>query len=487
MRSGISRIGRFKTYESGFVLTIAVLAFLLMPLAQTAFGAEEEVKPFSNAPVSFADLVAQVRNEVVNISSTTVIKRGPIPSPFGPHKQFRDFFGDDFFERFFGQIPKERRQRSLGSGVVIDPKKGYILTNNHVVANAEEINVRLNDGKEYKAEVVGRDPKTDLALIKTKNPLNVKIGAPLGDSDAVKVGEWVMAIGNPFGLERTVTVGILSAKGRVIGAGPYDDFLQTDAAINPGNSGGPLFNMKGEVIGINTAIVATGQGIGFAIPINLAKELLPQLETGKVIRGWLGVSIQEVTEDIAKSFKLEKAEGALVAEVMEDSPAEKGGLERGDIVIGFDGNDISSPNELQRAVANTLPNKGVKVKVVRDGKIKTLTVKVGAMPDEFPETEKTITTDLGLTVQTLTPELAEQFDWPRGENGVLITNVESGSAGDEAGLRRGDLIKEINRQTVKDTEQYKRLVGKAKAGESLLLFVKRGSRTFYVTMTLESE
>jgi serine protease Do len=296
-----------------------------------------------------------------------------------------------------------------------------------------------------------------------------------------------MAIGNPFGLERTVTVGILSAKGRVIGAGPYDDFLQTDAAINPGNSGGPLFNMKGEVIGINTAIVATGQGIGFAIPINIAKELLPQLEKGKVIRGWLGVSIQEVTEDIAKSFKLEKAEGALVAEVMEDSPAEKSGLERGDIVIGFGGKNIASPNELQRVVANTPPNKRVKAKVIRDGKTRTLTVKVGAMPDEFPEIAKTITTGLGLTVQSLTPELAEQFDWPRGEKGVLITNVESGSAGAEAGLRRGDLIVEINRQAVEDTKQYKRLVGKAKAGESLLLFVKRGSRTFYITVTLESE
>jgi serine protease Do len=245
--------------------------------------------------------------------------------------------------------------------------------------------------------------------------------------------------------------------------------------------------MKGEVIGINTAIVATGQGIGFAIPINIAKELLPQLEKGKVIRGWLGVSIQEVTEDIAKSFKLEKAEGALVAEVIEDSPAEKSGLERGDIIIGFDGKDIGSPNELQRVVANTPPKKRVKVKVIRDGKTKTLTVKVGAMPDEVPETEKTITTDLGLTVQTLTPELAEQFDWPRGEKGVLITNVDSGSAGAEAGLRRGDLIKEINRQAVEDTKQYKRLVGKAKAGESLLFFVKRGSRTFYVTVTLESE
>jgi serine protease Do len=245
--------------------------------------------------------------------------------------------------------------------------------------------------------------------------------------------------------------------------------------------------MKGEVIGINTAIVASGQGIGFAIPINIAKELLPQLEKGKVIRGWLGVSIQEVTEDIAKSFKLEKAEGALVAEVIEDSPAKEGGLERGDIVIEFDGKTISSPNELQRVVANTPPKRRVKVKVIRDGKTRTLTVKVGAMPDEFPEEAKTITTDLGLTVQTLTPELAEQFDWPRDEKGVLITNVESGSAGAEAGLRRGDLIKEINRQAVEDTKQYTRLVGKAKAGESLLLFVKRGSRTFYVTVTLESE
>ena len=487
MRMGISRVGRFRAYEIGLLIRAIVLAFLIMSLGQIAFGAEEGIKPYPNGPISFAELVEEVKNEVVNISTTTVIKRGPIPRPFGQHKQFRDFFGDDFFERFFGQIPKERRQRSLGSGVVIDPKKGYILTNNHVVANAEEITVRLDDGKEYKAEVVGRDPKTDLALIKTKKPLDVESGAPLGDSDEAKVGEWVMAIGNPFGLERTVTVGILSAKGRVIGAGPYDDFLQTDAAINPGNSGGPLFNMKGEVIGINTAIVATGQGIGFAIPINIAKELLPQLEKCKVIRGWLGVSIQEVTEDIAKSFKLEKAEGALVAEVIEDSPAEKGGLERGDIIIGFGGKEIGSPNELQRVVANTPPKKRVKVKVMRDGKTKTLTVKVGAMPDEFPETEKTITTDLGLTVQTLTPELAEQFDWPRGEKGVLVTNVESGSAGAEAGLRRGDLIKEINRQSVEDTKQYKRLVGKAKAGESLLLFVKRGSRTFYVTVTLESE
>ena len=477
------RTGHSKQYGSGLILAVIILAILSMPLIKTvATGAETVVKPYPHAPISFTELVDQVSHLVVNISSTQVIKRGPMPKSFDPHGQFRDFFGDDFFERFFGQMPKERKQRSLGSGIIIDAKKGFILTNNHVVANAEEIEVRLDDGKEYKAEVVGRDPKTDLALIRTKKKMDVDKEAPLGDSDKTRVGEWVMAIGNPFGLERTVTVGILSAKGRVIGAGPYDDFLQTDAAINPGNSGGPLFNMRGEVVGINTAIVATGQGIGFAIPVNIAKELLPQLKKGKVVRGWLGVSIQEVTEEIAQSFKLKEPKGALVAEVIEDSPAEHGGLERGDIVVDFGGKEIDTPNELQRVVANTTPNKKVKVQIVRNGKTRTVTVKVGTMPSELPETTKDVTTDLGLTVQTLTPELAEQFDWSREEKGVLITGVEPGSVGGEAGLRRGDLIKEINRQAVEDTKDYKRLVGKAKEGESLLFFVKRGGRTFYITV-----
>jgi len=483
----ISKTGHLKHYGRGLFL-IAMVALLFLSMGPTfSKGAETGVQPYPNAPASFTELVKRVGPEVVNISTTKVIKRGPMPRAFGNEGPWRDFFGDDFFERFFGQMPKEHKQRSLGSGVIIDPQKGYILTNNHVIAGADEITVRLDDGKEYKAEVVGRDPKTDLALIRTKVALDVEAGAPMGDSDKTEIGEWVMAIGNPFGLERTVTVGILSAKGRVIGAGPYDDFLQTDAAINPGNSGGPLFNMKGEVIGINTAIVASGQGIGFAIPINMAKELLPQLEKGKVTRGWLGVSIQEVTEDIAKSFKLKDAKGALVAEVMEDTPAQQGGMERGDIITSFDGKEVETPNDLQRIVASTSPDKGVKVKVIRDGKIKTLTVKVGTMPEETTETEKAITTDLGLTVQTLTPDLAEQFNWSRDEKGVLITGVDPSGAGAEVGLRRGDLIKEIDRQNVESTEDYSRIVGKAKKGESLLFLIKRGTRTFYITLTPESE
>ncbi len=485
----IYRGGLSSLFSRALFSAILVLALAFLPVVQpvVAARAESEVKPYPHAPTSFTELVDEVGHVVVNISSTKIVKREAVPHPFGPRGPFRDFFGDDFFEKFFGQIPRERKQRSLGSGVIIDPGKGYILTNNHVVANADEIEVRLDDGKEFEAEVVGRDPKTDLALIKTKKGLDVEKGAPLGDSNDARVGEWVMAIGSPFGLERTITVGILSAKGRVIGAGPYDDFLQTDAAINPGNSGGPLFNMKGEVIGINTAIVATGQGIGFAIPINMAKELLPQLEKGKVTRGWLGVSIQELTEEIAKSFNLKETAGALVAEVIEDSPAKEGGLERGDIIVAFDGKDITTPNELQRIVASTTPEKRVKVEVIRDGKTVTLTVKVGIMPDELPETAKAITTDLGLTVQTLTPELAEQFDWPREEKGVLITGVEPGSAGAEAGLRRGDLIKEINRKVVENTKDYTELLQKAKKGESLLLFIKRGSRTFYATVKPDTE
>jgi len=477
--------GRRKLMLSSIVaMVLLALGFLLYPLAQRAVRAADTsaVKPFPQAPASFTDLVERVQQGVVNISTTKVVKRRPMPSPFGPQGPFRDFFGDDFFERFFGQLPREQKQHSLGSGFIIDPARGFILTNNHVVANADEINVRLDNGKDYEAEVVGRDSKTDLALIKTKKKMDITASEPLGDSDKAQVGEWVMAIGNPFGLERTVTVGIISAKGRVIGAGPYDDFLQTDAAINPGNSGGPLFNMKGEVIGINTAIVASGQGIGFAIPINLAKEILPQLEKGKVIRGWLGVSIQDVTPELAKSFNLKDTKGALVADVLKDSPAQKAGIERGDIIVSFDGKTIASAHELSRTVAGTSPNTKAKVEVIRGGKRQTVTVQVGTMPGEMEEETKVVAAELGLSVQSLTPELAEQFDWPRGEKGLLITGVEPGSAAEDGGLRRGDLIKEMDHKPVQTVDEYRRQLKKAKQGESILFLVKRGTQTFFVTV-----
>lgn len=479
--------GQFLLWSS-VVIGLLALGFLLAPVAQRAVtGADAPVKPFPHAPASFTELVERVKHGVVNVSSTKVVKRRPIPSPFGPQGPFRDFFGEDFFERFFGEMPRERKQHSLGSGFIIDPVKGFILTNNHVVANADEINVRLDNGKDYEGEVVGRDPKTDLALIKTKKKMDIAVSAPLGDSDKVQVGEWVMAIGNPFGLERTVTVGIISAKGRVIGAGPYDDFLQTDAAINPGNSGGPLYNMKGEVIGINTAIVASGQGIGFAIPINLAKELLPQLEKGKIIRGWLGVSIQDVTPELAKSFNLKDTKGALVADVVKDSPAQKGGIERGDIVVSLDGKPVSSAHELSRTVAGTAPNTKVKIEVIRSGKRQGLTVQLGTMPGEVEEESKAVATELGLSVQTLTPELAEQFEWPLDERGVLITGVDSGGAAEDGGLRRGDLIKEVNHKPVQTVDDYKRQLKKAKQGESVLFLIKRGNQTFFATVKKGTE
>jgi len=473
---------------SSVVIGLLAVGFLLYPVAQRAVSAADtSVKPFPQAPASFTDLVERVKQGVVNVSSTKVVKRRAMPSPFGPQSPFRDFFGDDFFERFFGQMPREQKQHSLGSGFIIDPAKGFILTNNHVVANANEINVRLDNGKDYEGEVVGRDPKTDLALIRTKKKMDTTASEPLGDSDKALVGEWVMAIGNPFGLERTVTVGIISAKGRVIGAGPYDDFLQTDAAINPGNSGGPLFNMKGEVIGINTAIVASGQGIGFAIPINLAKEILPQLEKGKVIRGWLGVSIQDVTPELAKSFNLKDTKGALVADLVKDSPAQKAGIERGDIIVSFDGKAITSAHELSRTVAGTAPNTKAKLEVIRSGKRQALTVQVGTMPGEAEEESKVVAAELGLSVQTLTPELAEQFEWPREEKGVLITGVEPGSAAEDGGLRRGDLIKEMDHKPVQTVDEYRRQLNKAKQGESILFLIKRGNQTFFVTVKKGSE
>ncbi len=445
-------------------------------------GKKQEARVEAGRPSSFTDLAKSLKPSVINIRSTKLVKH-PLWSPFGPRSPFRDFFGEEFFERFFGENPpREFPQNSLGSGFIIDAQ-GYILTNNHVVEKADEIKVILSNEEEFNAEVVGRDPKTDIALIKieTTRPLQP---VTLGDSKSLEVGEWVIAIGNPFGLEHTVTAGIVSAKGRVIGSGPYDNFIQTDASINPGNSGGPLINMRGEVVGINTAIVSGGQGIGFAIPINMAKEILPQLkEKGEVTRGWLGVSIQKVTPELAKQFGLEKTEGALVAKVFEDSPAEKAGIKREDIIIEFDHNKIHKMSELPRIVANTPVGKPVEVIVIRQGKEKKLDVVVGKLKEEKVAKAEGFATEkeLGLTVQDLTPEIAKHLGISE-MGGVLVSEVKVGSPAHKAGIQRGDIIKEIDRQPIEDLNGYERQMGKLKPKEDILMLIQRKENAFFAVL-----
>ncbi|MBZ4660213.1 MAG: DegQ family serine endoprotease, partial [Desulfacinum sp.] len=449
--------------------TVVFFLSLLLFLGASGPAAQAAFSPYGdNAPPSFADLADKVKDSVVNISTTQVIKGHPLQPFLRPDSPFREFFGDEFFKKFFGDVPQGKmKTHSLGSGVVID-ETGLILTNNHVVEKADEIKIKLQNGKEYDAKVVGRDPKTDLALIKAQPDEDFPKAAPLGDSDSLRVGDWVMAVGNPFGLGHTVTVGIISAKGRIIGAGPYDDFLQTDAAINPGNSGGPLFNMRGEVVGINTAIVARGQGIGFAIPINMAKELLPQLKTGKVIRGWLGVMIQDITPELAESFGLKDAKGVLISDVVEGSPADKAGLETGDIVVEFNGEPVENAHDLSRKVAATRPETTVKIGILRDGSRRTIKLQLGTMPDEEmvagPAVEES---SWGMSVQNLTEELASRFGWDPSERGVIITDVEPGSPAAEAKLLPGDLIKEVNRKKIQNLRDYNQAVKKGEKKRSL--------------------
>jgi serine protease Do len=379
-------------------------------------------------------------------------------------------------------MPRNFEQKGVGSGFVIS-REGYILTNNHVVEEADQIRVKLANGKEYTGKVVGRDPKTDLALVRID-------GAPdlhpltLGSSDDIKVGSWVVAVGSPFGLEQTVTAGIVSAKGRVIGSGPYDNFIQTDASINPGNSGGPLVNMKGEVVGINTAIVAQGQGIGFAIPIDMAKDIAHQLETaGHVTRGWLGVSIQQMTPELAKSFGMKEEKGALVSQVVPASPAEKAGLEKGDVIVEYDGKEVADSKELPRLVASTSVGKTVTVKILRDGKAMERQVKVGEMEEKKPEVAKAPTgKKLGIAVQNLTPEIARGLGL-KMETGVVITQVEPGSPASEAGLQTGDVIREVDRKPVKDVDDFVRKVEEARGQDTVLLFIQRGQNSLFAAVT----
>jgi serine protease Do len=439
----------------------------------------------AKTPFSFSDLAEKVKPSVVNISTTKTYKgRGGFGMPFG-RSPFNGPFGDDFFDRFFGDIPqREFKQRSLGSGFIIS-NDGYIFTNNHVVEQADKILVKISDGKEYEAKIIGTDAKTDIALIKIK-PNNSLPVVDVGDSDKVRVGEWVIAIGNPFGLEQTVTAGIVSAKGRVIGAGPYDNFIQTDASINPGNSGGPLFSMDGKVIGINTAIVAQGQGIGFAIPINMAKSILADLKTkGKVTRGWLGISVQDVSEDIAKNLNHKSRNGAIVSDVFKGDPADLAGIKVGDIVTEINGKSIKDTHDLLLTIASLHVGEKVSIKVIRDGKEMVFPVTVSERKDK-PEVTSTKGSKeyFGITAQELTPEISRQLGIGR-EAGVIIINIENGSPADDVGLQPQDIIVQINKVKIISMKQYTKEMSKAAENKNVTLLVKRGKSSFFVGLRLE--
>ncbi|GFO70389.1 peptidase [Geomonas limicola] len=463
-------------------LAAAVLA-LSLSAATAALAAVTPVRHVAGQTPNFAKLAEDLTPAVVNISSRKSAKAHLPQFPHQPNRQGRDPF-EDFFDRFYRGIPEHSQpQESLGSGVIISAG-GEILTNYHVIADADEITVRLSDHHHYKAKVLGTDDKLDVAVLKieAKGPLHA---APLGDSDQTRVGEWVMAIGNPFGLERTVTAGIISAKGRVIGSGPYDDFLQTDASINPGNSGGPLIDGRGEVIGINTAIIASGQGIGFAIPIDLVKSILPQLQQGKkVTRGYLGVNVQTVTDDLANSFGLDEARGALVAEVVPGSPAEKAGLRAGDIILEFDGKAVRDMTELPRLVAGTAVGKTVQLKLLRDGKKTAKSVTLARLPAEggTPSTEAG-TSSGGLAVQDLTPEYAESAGIPY-QAGVVVTSVAPESTAQAAGIRVNDLIRQVNEKKVTTVQEYDAAMAHLKKGSTVRLLLKRKEASLFVAFTL---
>jgi serine protease Do len=454
-----------------------VTFFILMVLWLPAMAVGAEVKTDNESGIklleqfqsTFINLAEHVKPTVVNIS----------PSTGTPHATRPDMPPRE--------SPRERERPEAppgsGSGVIID-KKGFIVTNNHVVGDAEVVEVRLSDKTKFQGKVIGKDPDTDLALVKIEAGKDLPF-VTLGDSTKTKVGQWVIAVGNPFGLDRTVTVGVVSALGREnVNLSRYEDFIQTDASINPGNSGGPLFNIRGEVIGINTAIINFAQGIGFAIPSNMVQAVTTQLiAKGKVTRGWLGVGIQPLTPELAGKFGVKENEGVLVNEVFEGDPAHKAGIQPGDIILNVDGQSVDTPNTLARVIAGFVPGKKAGVEVMRDGKKKMLTIELIERKDEavtasIPKQPESF---LGLNVQDLTPEIAERFKI-KDDKGAIVTKVEPGSAAESEGLKEGDLVKEINREKVNTAADFKSIIEKTKKTEAVLLRVTRENRAFFIVL-----
>ena len=438
---------------------------------------------------AFVEIAKRVTPAVVNISTTKTMKgmeKGQL-SPFFNDPFFRRFFGDEFFREH--EMPRKRKEQSLGSGVIVS-EDGYIVTNNHVVEGADEIKVVLSDRREFVGKVVGADPKTDLSIVKIKADDLPSI--VWGDSDQIEVGEFVLAIGSPFGLNQTVTSGIISAKGRAnVGIADYEDFIQTDAAINPGNSGGALVNIRGELIGINTAIFTRSggyMGIGFAVPSNMAKTVMDSLvKEGKVTRGWLGVYIQDITPELAKQFKLSTNRGALVSDVMEGSPADKAGLQRGDVILHYNGKEVENNSHLRNMVAQTPVGRTIDVKVIRDGRTETLKVVIGELPAEMAKGEAgeggTDGIFQGLTVQNLTAEFRERLDIPEKIRGIVVTGVVADSPAEEYGIRAGDVIMQINRKDIKTIKDFSKISDEIKKGDSVLVLVYREGMTIYITLT----
>ncbi|MGB9498453.1 MAG: DegQ family serine endoprotease [Dissulfuribacterales bacterium] len=471
-------------FSYALVAIAFVAAMLIIPGVYTASAFGKHPPAVKMVPQSFTQLAKTASPAVVNVSTVKLLKgvHGRVFKRFfkGPRDQQDPF--DQFFEKFFQNQPqRELKQKSLGSGFIL-AKDGYIVTNAHVIENADKIQVKLKDGKEYPAEIIGSDASTDLALIKIKPEHKLTV-LKLGNSDKLEVGQWVVAIGNPFGLEHTVTAGIVSAKGRVIGAGPYDDFIQTDASINPGNSGGPLINMEGEVVGINTAIMAGGDGIGFAIPANMAKNVIDQLkDKGEVSRGWLGVSIQDLDSELQEYYDVDQ--GVLVVDVVPGDPAEKAGIQAKDIIISVNNQAMESARELSKFISTLSAGDKAKIKISRNGKIKTFKVKIAQRDDSkvlgSDESGATHSTDeLGIYVSNITPEIAHQLKLA-DRNGVIVDNVEPDSKGDKADIAQGDIIREINHHPVKNVSDYKDLISDIKDGDTIQLYIKSPYKGFVV-------
>ena len=458
--------------------------FIIIAVALVAAPAIAK-KNFKNTrmvPVSFAELAKQAKPGVVNIQTVKTIDGGG--------RVYKHFFGqpfggkqnpfDEFFAPFLNQRPQNRKEKSLGSGFVIS-KDGYIVTNNHVIKDADQVKVILHDKTEYDASIIGTDPMTDLALIKIK----AKDLAPLkfGSSSEADVGSWVVAIGSPFGLEQTVTAGIVSAKGRIIGSGPYDDFIQTDASINPGNSGGPLLNLDGEVIGINTAIIRSGQGIGFAIPSDLATGVIDQLKEQKTVsRGWMGVAIQNVTEQLAEYYGIKETKGVYVAKVYEANPADKADIKVGDVIVMINDKKIESSRDLTLNIAGFSVGETIKVKLIRNGKEKTVKVKLGKRPDQDPEIISTNDGyDLfGFRLKRMDSDIARRLGYPEDIKGLVVIDIESGSHASKTNVRHGDLLMEVNRHRLATIEEYGQYLKKINKGGIVQLLFRRGNSHVFV-------